>query len=359
MTYNKDTYCSLAFSGFDTRTKSVCCWAKFNTKFNSYSEAMRSPEVIALQTDLVNGVQNPICCDCWSQENAGVKSMRRGELSDWSPEKKLRRLVIDSGNVCNLSCRTCGPDSSSSHIKEFEAKHNKKYNIKIKKTDIEYLKKEDYSHIEIISVLGGEPFQNLDHLEILELIVERGYAKNCSLSYITNGTIPLSDKIKNLFTEFKNVGIVVSIDAIDKQFEYIRTNGVWSSLENNITNLAEELKSISGHLHGHPTISALNILYLEELFQWYTDRNISYDTIFCTWPTYYSFTIFNDLQKAIIIKQLEQSKFNTSGIIQQLKDSVFDADSLTKFYSEIKFTKEYKNLDIYEYLPKLMELLEG
>jgi hypothetical protein len=32
--------------------------------------------------------------------------------------------------------------------------------------------------------------------------------------------------------------------------------------------------------------------------------------------------------------------------------------ALDNFYREIEFTKEFKNLDINEYLPRLMELLE-
>jgi organic radical activating enzyme len=162
----------LAFSGFDTRAKSVCCWAKFNTKFNSYSEAMNSPEAVKLQQELLNGIQNPICQPCWDQERIGIKSMRCSDITGPPDERKLKHLVIDSGNVCNLACRTCGPYSSSSHIKEYEAKYNKKFNVPIKKTNLEFLRNEDFSNLEQISVLGGEPFQNLDHLEILELIKE-------------------------------------------------------------------------------------------------------------------------------------------------------------------------------------------
>ena len=355
--YKTDTYCSLPFSGFDNRTKSICCLTKFNTKFETYTDAVNSPEVTKLQEDLLNGVRNPICQQCWNQEDLGIQSMRNHQIPKYPAEKKLKRLTIDSGNVCNLACRTCGPHSSSAHIKEFEAKYNKKFNLAIKKTNIELLKTEDYSSIEFISILGGEPFQNLEHLEIIKLIVDQGYAKNCILSYVTNGTIPLSDKIKNLFSNFKNVGITVSVDGTDKQFEYIRTNGDWGILNNNISNFKKSLAGLDAGIHGHPIISALNILYLEELFQWYTDQNIGYDIGFCNYPKSYSFNIFNDNQKNTLIEYLKKSKFNIQSIIQHLNNSVFDKDALEQFYTDVEFTKNFKNLDINFYLPKLMDLL--
>ena len=47
-----------------------------------------------------------------------------------------------------------------------------------------------------------------------------------------------------------------------------------------------------------------------------------------------------------------------AAIMQHIDNSSFSQAALDNFYSEIEFTKEFKNLDINEYLPRLMKLLE-
>jgi MoaA/NifB/PqqE/SkfB family radical SAM enzyme len=370
--YNVDTHCSLAFSGFDTRAKSTCCWAKLSSAPATFDELKNLEEIKNLQQDLINGVKNSLCQQCWSDESLGLRSMRQGFLPKSTDgiqleiqEKKLKYLTIDSGNVCNLACRTCGPGSISSFFKEYEVKklkfpyHNNYQNLTyVKKTDVDYLIAEDFSQIEIINILGGEPFQNLEHLQILETIIKQGYAKNCTLSYVTNGTVNLPNKIKNILYQFKHVSITLSIDAVGEQFEYIRTNGVWNTLLTNV----EDFKLMSGNqpsikLNAHPTVSALNILYLDELYAWYESNNFYHTIVLCKRPQHYSFTIFNDQQKKIIIDQLKNSRFDMSSIIKHIEDVEFDATSLQQFYKEVEFTQDFKKLDINHYLPRLMTLL--
>ena len=377
MQYNISTYCPLAFTGFDTRAKSACCWAKIPETPRSFKELQDTITIKNLQQDLLNGVKNPTCTACWQQEETGVVSMRQHFLDiDKAIEqeivdKKLKHLVIDSGNVCNLACRTCGPYYSSSYFKETNAKNikfgrkeqilffAKEQILTVKKTDLEYLKSEDYSSIASISVLGGEPFQNLEHLEILELIIEQGYAANCKLFYCTNGTIKLPKRIKDIFSNFESVHFTLSIDAICEQFEYIRTNGEWSILLDNVADLKELSENNTNfNIDGHPTISALNILYLDELYKWYEENNLNYHIVICESPLAYSFQIFNYAQKEIILAKLADSRFDMAAIMQHIDNSSFSQAALDNFYSEIEFTKEFKNLDINEYLPRLMKLLE-
>jgi MoaA/NifB/PqqE/SkfB family radical SAM enzyme len=374
MQYDIRTYCPLAFTGFDTRSKSACCWARISEKPRSFKELQDTITIKNLQTDLLNGVKNPTCNACWQQEETGVISMRQHfmrqhfldidkAIEQEIVDKKLKHLVIDSGNVCNLACRTCGSHSSSSHFKESNAKDikfgRKEQILTVKKTDLEYLKSEDYSSINTISVLGGEPFQNLEHLEILDIIVKQGYASNCKLYYCTNGTIKLPKRVKDIFCNFRQVQFTLSVDAICEQFEYIRTNGEWPILLDNVADLKDLAKNnINVGIDGHPTTSALNILYLDELYEWYEENNLNYNIVICESPVAYSFKIFNDVQKEIILAKLADSRFDMTAIIQHIRNSSFNQAALDNFYREIEFTKEFKNLDINEYLPRLMELLE-
>ena len=82
-------------------------------------------------------------------------------------------------------------------------------------TDLSYIN-EDLSHVRTIEVLGGEPFINIEHLQIIEKISKLPTAKQCSLSYITNGSVKLRPTISNLFKNFKSVNAKKTIKKIEK-----------------------------------------------------------------------------------------------------------------------------------------------
>ena len=360
---NLNTYCSLPFSSFDDRTSSVCCWLTLDKKANSFSEIQQSTEIHELQQALLSGVKHSKCNACWVSEDREIRSMRQrfllnkdeDEIIAEITDKKLKYLVIDSGNVCNLACRTCGPWSSSGLVKEFKVRYNQSY-FPIKKTTIDPLLKEDYSNLIQVDVLGGEPFQNLDHLEVLKKIITNGNSRNVALQYVTNATTKLSPQIYNLFSEFKEVNLVISIDATHMQFEYIRTNGIWNDVVSNVNEWTSQQYNVQ--LAGHPTISALNVLYLEELYEWYQSNNIGFNVVMCNGFPEYSFSLFTDKQKNLIINELSKSKFNMSQIIDSIHSSKYDSSLLDKFYESTNFTKSFKGLAIEDYLPRLTDLLK-
>lgn len=371
---NLDTYCSLPFVGFDHRVKHVCCWtaaADTSGNFTSFNQCVKSDTIRDLQQDLLAGVKNKLCQTCWDQELVNVTSMRLAYLQNKNTttiqeeisSKRLKHLVIDSGNICNLSCRTCWPESSSGLIKEFQEK-SKKFNVgsfqdTIRHVDLDRFTTEDLESVETVNVLGGEPFQNLNHLRLLEHIIKIGRSSQCRLFYSTNGTVFLDARVKSLLEQFKTVHLSLSIDAIDQHFEYIRTNANWhDTLQNILDLMAWSTSQLKVSLSGHPTISCLNVLYLEPLFEWYSLNDLLWTPVFCESPKEYSFRIFQPHQKDSIVTRLSRSKFNVDPIIKQLERSTFDEQALSAFYRQIQFTKDYKKLDAALILPELLALLQ-
>jgi len=361
---NLNTYCSLAFSGFDSRTSSVCCWVELDKKVNSFVEIQQSTELHELRQSLLSGIRHPKCNTCWHREDHNIPSMRQQFLLNKNEDemiaemthKKLKYLVLDSGNVCNLACRTCGPYASSGLIKEFKARYANSY-TPIKKTNIDILLNEDYSDLIHIEILGGEPFQNLDHLEVLKKIIADGNSKNVVIGYVTNATTKLSPQIYDLFSNFKLVNLTLSIDATHMQFEYIRTNGVWNDVVSNVNEWRSKFDNVS--LSGHPTISALNVLYLDELYAWYQTYNMHIAIGMVGGYPEYSFSLFTDSQKSLIIDKLSSSPFDLSNIIDYVRSSNYDSSLLGKFYESTNFTKSFKGLAIEDYLPRLTDLLKN
>tara|TARA_R110000803_G_scaffold177967_2_gene240396 strand:- start:354 stop:1430 length:1077 start_codon:yes stop_codon:yes gene_type:complete len=357
----------MATSGWDSRSKKMCCWANI-PEYNTYHEMHKDETVKNLLKDLEAGVKNPICNDCWKMEDVNTTSMRQQRLENKTEEvlqketedNKIKHLVIDSGSQCNFACRTCGPWSSTGHYKEWETRTGNAWNEnKIKATDVQSLLEQDISTVESVEVLGGEPFTNLDHLQVIKKINESSASANCSLSYSTNGSVKLRPEILNTFNKFKSVGISLSIDAVGKPFNYIRTLGDWDNVVKNVETLQQYKQTYKNlSISAHPTVSALNVMYINELFDWFDLQNIPFNLVFCTHPQEYSMEIFNAHQKKKIIAQLESTPTDTKKqIIKHIQTTEFVENSLTAFNSAIEFTEQYRKLSVKEHLPRLYELL--
>lgn len=368
---NLDTYCSYAFSAYDTRNKHICCKIQSRRKYNSFDELSQSKEVKELRQNLLSGIKDPKCYECWNEDSVNKTSMRKWSLRNKTIEiiqdeisnPKLKHYILDSSNACNLACRTCGPWSSSTIVKERKekAKHEKWKTIHIgdiKKTNVDSFCQENFSYVENIDVLGGEPLSNLEHFQVLEKIISQGHAGECLINYSTNGTIKIGDHHLDIMFKFKQVFIMLSYDAIGKKAEYIRTGCSWPIVQENFERfkeLRDQHKNLN--LECHPTISALNIFYLDELFEWLESNNIGKFYDFCYYPEEYSFQLFTDDQKKVLINHLKKSKFDMSPIISHIEKWNHDPALVKKFWDQVEWTEQYWGPKLEDYLPELYQLL--
>jgi molybdenum cofactor biosynthesis enzyme MoaA len=359
----QSTYCSLATSGWDDRSKRTCCLANLPS-YKNFSEMHQDEKVKNLVRDLSTGKRNPICNECWKLEDNNIFSMRqqslqneglaksREALENELHDKKLKYIVLDSGQQCNFACRTCGPYSSTGHNKEYLAKTGKEWKARV--TNFEAILDEDLGAVKTVEVLGGEPFLNLDHLDIIDKVKN---SRPYWLTYTTNASVKIQKEIYNRFSYFKAVNISLSIDAVGKQFDYIRTLGRWNKVEENINlllNLKKQIKHLS--VSCHITISALNVLYLDSLIGYLNKKEINFDFTFCEYPNEYALKVFTPNEVTKIIQSLK----NINGcdpVILYLEKVQHDSKSREDFFRELEFTKSYRKLDYKEYLPKLSNLI--
>jgi len=357
----QSTYCSLATSGWDDRSKKMCCLVDLPL-YKNYTEMHEDQKVKDLLSDLSNGKKNDACKECWKLERNGVISMRQQSLKNEggpkaktvleqeAKQKKLKYLVLDSGLQCNFACRTCGPHSSTGHTKEWIARTGKEW--KQRPISFDAIVSEDLSSVTNIEVLGGEPFVNLNHLEIVDKVKDN---KLYWLTYTTNGSVKLNKEIYDRFKNFKAVHICLSIDAIGKQFEYIRTLGKWEKVKNNIQNLLllkKQLKHLS--VANHITVSALNLFYLDPLIEYLNSIGITSDFTFCEQPDEYSLRVFTDKELQVIREQFSKSK-SCKPVFEHLQSITHSPYARKQFFEAVEFTKNYRQLDYKEYLPKLFD----
>lgn len=253
-------------------------------EIGDYERFMQSNMITSLRNSMLEGKWNDRCAKCEIREKAGLDSQRNDYNKMLADKPKpsgfrLKHLDINFGNKCNLKCRMCSPQSSHLLAREWplldinnpvKKELYKKFESPFK-INVDSLKDiiESYSHdIEILRFAGGEPLYTEEHDIFLIWLVEKGYSKNITLHYTTNGTI-LLQKHLDLWTNFKKVSLSLSIDAVGELNTYIRFPTSWEVIERNVRRLdffATKHKNIVVNISS--TIQALNCLRIPELLSW-------------------------------------------------------------------------------------------
>ena len=315
-----------------------------------------------------DGEQLPMCKRCWSEEALGLISERQylkqdvpANLDYTSPNYYLsgpRHLNIKVSNICNLRCRTC--QSIDSYLYHIEGAHyEKKNNIsntiytkeKFKKNFTDDQLEELYqfsNNIERIELYGGEPFLDDQIPKFLLKLVNEGRAKDIDFSVSTNMTHELTDQWRKILSNFKNVIVNMSIDGIGPRFTYIRHPGNWDEAEKNIKELiAFSQQYASINLKPVITVSALNVWYINEVFEYFEQYNIIPFIIMVQWPSYYCVNVFPSTIKLEIEARLR--KLNRPAILPIIgllnsQPKIFKMYELKTPWEEFKFWTKEKDL---------------
>lgn len=318
-------------------------------------------------------LRHPGCKRCWDDEDAGMKSKRlidkEYHLLDRPTDivrDKIRFLSISFGNTCNLACRTCSSYASSrwsSEIKNYGPhddqiwfKHNKFYKHPNFLTEtVDSL--DNFVHIDIP---GGEPFlSDIDeHISFLNLIKNR--SETVSLHYTTNGTNFPSDTLINLWKNFKQVDIQISIDGIGKMFEYLRWPAKWDLCYTNVKKYKSLIDSNSNFkLSISHTVSILNILDLPDFYEWCSKENLPSPHIgMVSSPKEYNIMCLPDYMKKIITYELMKKGSLTLPVINFMNKENLSSDYFYKLMSQTSFLDTCREQNFEESCSKIAELIK-
>ena len=274
---------------------------------------------------------------------------------------KLMDLVIDTGRLCNLQCRSCNPTLSSSWIVEaqrlpkqlhqFDRSSNNLSEITVWPITEYKHQEDDFSNLIYVNIIGGEPLYNSASInEYLEKIL-RLAGPNCRIELSTNGTV--SYKTIPLLKEFNTVGITFSLDATELASEFIRTGSNWESVKNNIL----ECKDFGFLLGCHPTFSVLNMFNIADLRKFILEFDMieTKEVTFVKHPDFLSYKILTDQERIKASKYLEKN--NLQFIKEQFDLNPYNPNSRKDFFTFMEHTKQYHNMDWQDYLPELYALM--
>lgn len=242
----------------------------------------------------INEEKRPECHQCWSDEDAGIVSLRqqlKGLIVEDLEKPRLTELVLKLSNKCNCACRICSWYLSSlweSEYKKDDRLPKREYEWFSKGNDSKKITpknwdkwKEVLQNIEHLSLYGGEPLINPEVLQILEYLVEIERSHLVSIGLNTNGTVT-SDKMFSMLSKFSSVNLHFSIDDVGERYDYERWPAKWEKVSKDLERLHNFQKYDNITIFLYTSISVLNIMYLNNVMKKFREFNqwqIHFDNI--------------------------------------------------------------------------------
>jgi organic radical activating enzyme len=220
---------------------------------------------------------DPVFCKpCLTQELNGQHSYRQGANDKFGVEHDHSDpIVLDltPNKNCNLACKICSEDHSSTwaNIKGIPIKRN--YNLSVPALHKILLSKE-LKHVKEINFSGGEPWSNSNIVKYVEPLKEKIDFSKVVLRFSTNGSYKFNSKLNNFFQQFKLVLANFSLDDIEAAHEYQRWPSKWDQWQQNWQYFLEHLPhNVMPAINR--TVSILNIHRLQYLEQWHQQYQVT------------------------------------------------------------------------------------
>jgi organic radical activating enzyme len=291
----KNSFCSIPWIHAATKTNGtsrVCCLMSnhdsgnggltgHSFKTHTIEEIHNSEFTRNIRKQFLAGEKPAECNTCWVKEDNGGQSRRMftnkmyKDVFDYN--KALQLTSADGsttqmpiywdlrfGNLCNLKCVMCGPQSSSMWYKDWAKVHStdhfydsgtkinmsdgSKQNRKDRESDYDWWESEHFweqldthkEQLQHVYLVGGEPMLVEPHYKFLQKLIDSGISKNVVLEYDTNIT-NVHQRAIDQWKHFKKLMLRVSIDDFGEQNDYIRFPSKWYKLDENIKRIEELL----------------------------------------------------------------------------------------------------------------------
>lgn len=334
------------------------------------------------------------CRSCRYYEKKGVESYRQRANKKWGYHDKPTDTPIyvdlKLGNTCNLQCVFCDPNSSSKILQEWKSngwltQENAPFDQGImgpilgldnSKPDYQWVNKNDFwdnieeisPNLSLMKFTGGEPMLNKKMYKLLENLIKGGYSKDIDLQFTTNGTV-FDSRILNILNNFRKVEVNFSCDGLKGVNSYIRYPIDHNQWINNINSFAQHC-SASVSLNIQHSYGALTLLDDAEYFEWvFQQKKFGWHTFKVFRPDFMQIEVLDritldlaaeSLQKTIdlLIPQCENERdMHLVKDIQGICEAVKTATDMTylrpKLKSYVEKLDKSRNINIYDYIPKL------
>lgn len=289
--------CFFPYTGLDLRLSPIpdgklkvsCCCNLENTPIVN---KITTDPFLDLKNNLGGSHLPENCIRCIQEEQLGGVSERMrdilskdfDELVHFEKTRKVKEfeLRILFSNVCNLSCRSCEPYSSSTYAK-ITANNEVDY-LELDITDIDLywdliietiLSKVDQCDHFSIHFMGGEPLLHNGNKKLVDWLIENQLNHKINLRITTSINVPFKKDFLAKIDTFRGVDILLSIDGVNENYHYIRWPAKFEKTVANLNEIVQYKKSSKSNTYFSyilsPVFSLNNIMYIIEYLDfWYS-----------------------------------------------------------------------------------------
>ncbi len=313
-----------------------CCLADYwhplgDLRKDTMKEVWNQDPYRTMRTNMLEDKPCKQCVKCYEQEEHGAFSMRNDANRNYghhieeveataedgtNPEFKIRYWDVRFSNLCNFSCRTCGPVFSSNwyneHVKMFNRKPDvlgrEMARVEYTAGDEDAMLEQMLPHIpylEQVYFAGGEPLIMKEHYFMLEKLIEHNKT-DIRIQYNTNFS-ELRYKDKHVFDywkNFKNISVGASLDASGSRAELMRKGTNWSQTIENRKRMIKEVPHVDFYISA--TVSAMNVLHVLDFHKEWVELGLiqakDFNINLCQSPEWYRPNIFPQWFKEQVIK---------------------------------------------------------
>jgi len=398
-----DTFCMLPWMhmhAFPDGRAYPCCLSDYwhpvgDLRKNTMAEVWNQDPYKEMRRNMLADRPCKECVKCYEQEEHGAFSMRNDSNRNYGhliqevdktlpdgthPEFQIRYWDVRFSNLCNFSCRTCGPIFSSNWYNDHVKLYNRKPDVLGRDMSrVEYTAGDEDSmleqmlphipYLEQVYFAGGEPLIMKEHYFMLEKLIELGKT-DVRIQYNTNFS-ELRYKDKHVFDywkHFKNISVGASLDASGSRAELMRKGTNWNQVLDNRRRMIAEVPHVDFYVSS--TVSAMNVLHVLDFHREWVELGLieakDWNINICQSPQWYRADILPEKFKNQVVipayenhlkwlEPLDSLKRATTGfrsLISYIKTSN-SSDAFLQFLEEVKKLDMIRNENFWQVFPEL------
>lgn len=212
-------------------------------------------------------------------------------------------IHVDLGNYCNLACKMCNPQASStiaSQQVKWGIESSRQYlgtdwtqNDSVWNSFLQQLL--NIPKLNNIHFMGGETLLTQRFEDFVNHMIAHNRLDVC-FSFVTNGT-KFKPELMNKLKKFRRVGIEVSIETVDSHNSYQRQGTDTDQVMANLDRYLDQCNGSNITLTVRPAVSALTIGYFPGLLEYCLDKNLIVKSLLVTDPRFLNAVILPDTVK--------------------------------------------------------------
>jgi len=269
-------------------------------------------------------------------------------IETWNTKQKIIYMDLRLSNVCNLSCRMCFSESSTSRREIDRLLGKKVYDVVDDTWEFSNIIA-NIDYVEELYFAWWEPLLDKNFERLIDIIAQKGIQKNITLRINTN-LVLLTDELLKKIKKFKKVFFIVSCDWYEKKYEYIRIGAKWNAFVKNLVKVAKNVHD----MNNWSTVCVVavaqitNLYSLFDLYKLCKKLRIAFSYNILEFPKNMNIGILDKEEKAKIIAFYKvNTKWDEAAIekfdmlIQYLNSSTYDQKLFQSYLNETKIIDKH------------------